>query len=76
MILWAVIEFIILHDLRGREIEVNVAAISIIGEPPKGGLITKDANCIIDMGNRKFITVRETCSQVYKMIMDLKRTQP
>jgi len=60
---------IILHSTTGVEIDVNEKLITNMRSPEPGHLnFTKDANCMINMSDGKFVPVRETCEEVRKLL--------
>ena len=60
---------IILHSATGTPIELNTATITHLRNPePGNSAFTKDVKCQINMVDGKFVTVRETCEQVRKLM--------
>lgn len=59
------IEFILLHTLDGRDVFVNAANVTMIGEAradtdPQKKLVGK-VHCVVNMVDGKFVTVAEQC---------------
>jgi hypothetical protein len=58
---------ITVHGLDGHEVGVNVRAITTIGDP--GKTMNTSANCQVNLaGNVKFVTTKESCTQVLRMV--------
>ena len=61
---------IVLHTVSGQPIEINPALITHM----RGQIqvlkhaFTKDAECMINFADGKYITVRETCAEVGRLI--------
>lgn len=74
MIWLAAVLFIFVHGPRGQEIRVNVEKISSVQEPDKHSRphFAPHTHCMLIMNNGKFISTQESCSEVLKMISELK----
>ena len=60
---------IILHSATGVEIDLNEKLITNMRGPEVGNrLFTDNVKCLINMSDGKFITVRETCEEVRRLI--------
>ena len=64
---------VILHSATGVEIDVNTATITNMRSPEPGHKhFTPDVRCLINMSDGKFITVKETCEEV-RRVMDARK---
>lgn len=63
----AAVRFILVHSLAGQPVELNVAQISSLAPPKKDGVLIA-SGCVIHMVNGIFISTRETCAEIDKMI--------
>lgn len=60
---------IILHAVSGQPIEVNPRLITHLrGPDPDIQAFTKEAKCMVNFADGKYITVRETCIEVTRLI--------
>ena len=60
---------IVLHTVSGQPIEINPALITHMrGRDPSVQAFTKDAECMINFSDGKYVTVRETCAEVGRLI--------
>jgi hypothetical protein len=60
---------IILHSATGVEIDLNEKLITNMRNPEPGHKnFSKDVKCMINMSDGKFVSVRETCEEVRKLI--------
>jgi hypothetical protein len=60
---------IILHSGTGTPVEVNPLTITNLRNPePSNNAFAKGVNCQINMVDGKFVTVKETCEQVRKLM--------
>ena len=60
---------IVLHTVSGRPIEINPRLITHMrGPEPAHSSFTEGARCMINFSDGKYITVRETCEEVKKLI--------
>jgi hypothetical protein len=69
--MYAVATLIILHSLAGAEITINPKLITVMksSDPNKPNqYVAGGANCAISMSDGKFITVKEHCNEVRKLI--------
>lgn len=68
--MWAdvLILFINLHAADGSLIQVNPASIVSMHGRRTGHLFTENANCLLNMADGKYVTVQETCEEVFKLI--------
>lgn len=70
MILAAVV-MVILHTASGTVIGVNMNEITSMRNPEPGQPnFTKDARCLINLTDGKYVTVRETCEEVRQIMME------
>jgi hypothetical protein len=65
------VSFIIVHNLLGEEIEINPRQISTLARAKKQGVLA-DSGCVIHMANKNFISVRESCPEVARLIQQAK----
>ena len=64
---------VILHTATGVEIDINTALITNMRGPEAGHKnITPGVNCLINMSDGKFVTVKETCDEV-RRVMEARR---
>ena len=64
---------IILHSATGVEMDVNPALITNMRNPePNNPAFTPNVKCLINMSDGKFVTVKETCEQVRKLMETTK----
>jgi hypothetical protein len=61
-------EFVALHTLDGRDVYINPALVTTVGEArdpddPKKQL-TGDVHCVVNLADGKFVTVIERCDSV------------
>ena len=60
---------IILHSGAGVEMAVNPALITNMRNPEPGNpSFTPTVRCLINMADGKFVTVKETCEEVRRMM--------
>ena len=65
----AVITFITAHAADNKLVQLNVAEMSSIREPPiSEGHFDKDVHCVIVMTNSKLIGVIESCREIIQKI--------
>jgi len=65
------VALIVLHTVDGREVAINPAQVTHLqaakpGEPNR--LFTEGARCQINLADGKFVTVRESCDVVRKLL--------
>jgi uncharacterized protein YlzI (FlbEa/FlbD family) len=65
----AAVLLIELTGLRGQKIEINPAEITSIHNPNGDHLVSKDVRCIVFTADGKFVSVRETCTEVIEQIV-------
>jgi len=65
---------IILHSGSGTPLELNPALVTNLRnpEPSNSGLFAKGVRCQINMTDGKFVTVKETCAEVRKLMETTK----
>jgi len=64
---------IILHSGSGIEMDVNPMLITNMRNPePNNPAFTPNVKCLINMSDGKFVTVRETCDEV-RRLMEARR---
>jgi hypothetical protein len=60
---------IILHRVDGGEVLINPAQItSLRNMDGKYRALQPNGNCAVDLTDRKFVVVRETCTQVKRLL--------
>ena len=60
---------LVLHNVSGVEIDVNPDEITHLRRPEAGSPnFPKSANCMINMSDGKFVTVKETCDQIRTLL--------
>ena len=63
---------IFVHGPDGEEIEVNISEISSIREPGASeSHLHKSVHCVLYMTNSKFVSTKETCTEIDKILMEL-----
>lgn len=72
MIWLALIPLIVVHGTRGQEVQVNVRAISSLSWPRGEEHFSPGTKCVIIMNNGKFISTKETCNEVVKLISEAR----
>jgi hypothetical protein len=71
MMLFAAAVIITLHSGTGVPIEINPHEITSMRNPEPTApspSFSKELHCMINMSDGKYVTVKETCDQVKKMI--------
>jgi hypothetical protein len=64
---------IILHSGTGTPVEVNPLTITNLRNPePTNNAFTKGVACQVNMTDGKYVTVKETCEQVRKLMETTK----
>jgi len=58
--------FFLVHTVEGRELYINPE--SVISLSVAGKLVTERAQCVITLNDAKFVTVRENCDEVRRLI--------
>ena len=65
----ALVAMLVLHSATGVEIDVNPKNITNMRSPEPGNKNFSDTvKCQINMADGKFVTVKETCEEVRKLI--------
>ena len=59
---------ILLHTVDGREVFVNPEWVVSTTEPKDKGGFSEKVNCIVSFIDAKFISVKETCSEVNSIL--------
>lgn len=60
---------IVLHSVSGQPIEINPKLITHMrGPDPDIKAFTESARCMINFSDGKYVTVKETCAEVGKLI--------
>jgi hypothetical protein len=69
-----VLVLIVLHSGSGTPLELNTATVTNLRnpEPSNSGVFVKGVQCQINMVDGKFVTVKETCEQVRKLMETTK----
>lgn len=70
LIWFVLIPLLFLHGPSGREIEVNAYDIASIAEP-RDTHFGAGTKCVITLSNSKFVAVREPCSEIVRMVVEL-----
>ena len=64
---------IVLHSGSGTPLELNPALVTNLRNPePGNGAFSPGVKCQINMVDGKFVTVKETCEQVKKLMEQAK----
>jgi hypothetical protein len=63
-----VLVMIILHSGSGTPIDLNVDAITNMRNPEHGRHFSGNVRCQINMSDGKFVTVKETCAGVRRLM--------
>jgi len=65
---------IVLHSGSGTPLDLNTAMITNLRnpEPANSGVFAKGVQCQVNMVDGKFVTVKETCEQVRKLMETTK----
>jgi hypothetical protein len=64
---------IILHSGTGTPIDLNTQTITNMRNPePHNRLFTGNVKCVVNMTDGKYVTVKETCEQVRKLMETTK----
>jgi hypothetical protein len=56
----------LVHSVDGREVYVNPESVITLTVP--GKLVTEKATCLMLLNDAKFLTVKETCDEVRKLM--------
>ncbi len=60
---------IVLHSGSGTPLDVNTETITNLRNPePSNNAFSKGVQCQVNMTDGKFVTVRETCAEVRKLM--------
>ena len=60
---------IVLHSATGVQIDINPNEITNLRRPEPGNpSFTPDAKCMINLTDGKFVTVKETCDEVRRVL--------
>jgi hypothetical protein len=59
---------LLLHTVDGREVYVNPAFVISTHEPQDKGVYDKKVHCVVSFVDAKFISVKETCSEVNSIL--------
>ena len=63
------VTMIVLHSATGVEIDINEKLITNMRSPEPGHKnLSENVRCQINMSDGKFVTVRETCEEVRRLI--------
>jgi len=63
------VAMIILHSATGIEIDINEKLITNMRNPePRNKAFSDNVKCMINMSDGKFVTVKETCEEVRRLI--------
>jgi len=64
---------IILHSATGTPIDLNTATITNLRNPePTNNAFAKGVQCQVNMTDGKYVTVKETCAEVRKLMETTK----
>jgi len=68
-----VLVMIVLHSGSGTPLELNTATVTNLRNPePGNGAFSPGVKCQVNMVDGKFVTVKETCEQVRKLMETTK----
>lgn len=70
------VAFILVHNLDGDEVAINIDQITSLTRPSDNEgrkMLTDHVNCVIGMANGKFHSVEEECSSILRRIMEERR---
>lgn len=63
---------IVLHSLTGYEVHVNPRQVTSMREPENDHKhFVEGAQCLINLADGKFVTVKETCAEVRQLIEEV-----
>lgn len=70
--IWLQVLLILLHDPEGREIWINPE--TVVSLRPRGidGHFPKEARCLVNLDDGKFVAVRESCNGVREAVGEHK----
>jgi hypothetical protein len=71
-----VLVMVILHSATGVEIDVNTDTITNMRGPDGHKHLTPNVRCLINMSDGKFVTVKETCEEVRRIMARKKGGEP
>jgi hypothetical protein len=72
-----ILVMVILHSATGVEIDVNTSTITNMRSPEPGNRhFTPNVKCLINMSDGKFVTVKETCEEVRRVVARKKGGEP
>jgi hypothetical protein len=64
-----VLVMIILHSGAGVEIDLQTDSITNLRNPePQNKLFTGSVQCVVNMNDGKYVTVKETCAEVRRLM--------
>jgi hypothetical protein len=65
---------IVLHSGSGTPLDLNTAMITNLRnpEPANSGVFAKGVQCQVNLADGKFVTVKETCAEVRKLMETTK----
>ncbi len=70
------IDLVMLHTLDGRDVYVNAATVTLIGEARSDAdpnkQLTGKVHCVVNMVDGKFVTVAESCDAMRQRLRGLK----
>lgn len=68
----ALVELIILHGPSGVEVAINPAMITSLraSGPEREGFFTEGVECMINLADGKFVTVRESCNDIRRRMRE------
>jgi hypothetical protein len=71
----AAVVFAMLHDPQGIVVEINPDQVTSLRNAPsqRQGNFTEEANCLVNLTDGKFITVKEDCKTVRSLLEQAKR---
>lgn len=67
------IELLILHNVSGHEVTVNPAMVTSLQPRQRGELFAEGVECMINLADGKFVTVREACEDVRRLIAESRK---
>ena len=70
----ALVAMIVLHSVTGTAIEINPLLITHLRHPEsKNPNFVEGAQCMINMADGKYVTVREPCAEVRRLIEEQRK---
>jgi len=64
----AVLQYIILQTLDGRNVHINTKQIVSFAQQKGQGTVSGSANCILNLSDGKFLSVAESCESIQRRL--------